>query len=1108
MSGLEFLDRLQASGVIDAAAADRIRAKLLKPGKPISAERLAKYLVEKGELTASQAAKALKSAGGGKRPGAADPLALGDAEIVELDEVLDLGNIGSPTDFAPLGSPTAAPTAGPKQPKAAEVNKSFRAKQQLSNRWESKWMIVGPTLVLLLAGTAVGLWFVLTRTSAEKMFEAGEAAYRNQSYAASIGEYEKFLKSYPRDPKATLAKVRIGIATIRGYTESSQWQKALEVLPNVLPAIENEEAFPDEGRPELTSLLPAIAGGFVTQAERSADVTLKDQLVAQTLEAMKFVDNAMYLPTSARRQVETTLTSIRERLAIVEREIARERKLVSTIAEMDAAVAADQTSKSFELRKTLLREFPILESDPRLMEAAKRTAEHERGLVRAETRTVAATSDERVVDAIGSVTLASLAGRSIPALAGEIHPVLVRGAVYMIDVSTGQVLWRRFVGYETQVTPIWVNERGGDVILADQRLHEILRVEGRTGRLIWRATIGEPFGPPTVSAAGVFVATRSGRLLQLALDAEGDLPGGRAVDGVSFPQQLAIGPATDRTGQYVYQVGLQSNLYVLEPGDAATPMVCREVYYLAHRTGSVTIPPVLVQGLLFVVENSGSDYSVLHILKSSQRGLGLEPAQTPIRMRGEVLVAAELYGPQGVLLLTDLGEVSLLRVDTTLVEDGEDPVQIVAKFDRQTPEGTYSVFLADKGKLWVGDDGVSSFTVQAQRGTIDRSNSFFAGHRFVAPFALYGDTLVQTRIRPGSRLVSVAAVDAATQSEIWRTDFAAPLAGAPLVEIDGTAVAITSQGDQYVLDRNLLESGVSFEPRRRGSNTEQDLVFDTLIDFGGGRALCFGPPEKRRVLGIDPAESVNTAPLSDSDVPAGTLAFPPVRFGDRALAASTQGPVLLLDPLRAKIQGTPFQPATGPESKIAWVAPAILDDERFVIADGESNVYLVTRTAGGLSKTAESALPGPARTPMAARQGAVYVGVDAQGESTLVVLDGTTLEVRASQPAPSGIAFGPRTVGDLVLVGTSDSQVQAVGEDATALWTVNLETGFVVGAAAVGDGRVALAISDGRVMLVDATGTASATWNAGEPLGGNPAFIGGQWLIPAYDGTLLILPQP
>ena len=1116
MSGLEFLDQLEAKGVLDPKIAKAVRGKIARPGKTVSASRVAKFLVEKGELTAAQAERFLNDA----QPASTELMTLSEADVIEeVEDIVDLTAATAPMvpveELAAsqleqadvLGQPgEGMEDAPPMSPEEEErARRRFEAKKVLENRWEGKWMIIGPTLVIVLAMTAAFLYFVLMRQDAGELLDIASKSYRSQSYAEAIENYDKFLRSYPRHPEASKARVRQGIARIRTFSDSSVYDKALAALPEVLPVIETEEAFPEEGRPELTSILPKIALGFVSRAERAAAVEDKEGFVEQCQQAMEFVSNSMYLPTSARKQVQSTLDDLAARLETVERDIQREKRLVAVIEAMDNLILEDKTTEAFEMRKDLLRDFPVLEGETRLIEASERTAQHEQSLVKNDVPEAEVFATQRPSDATAAVVFATRVGQEITELEGQLYPLLARGAVYMIKASSGEVVWRHFVGYETSNQPQWVNEAGGDIILSNQQTHEVMRVEGRTGAVVWRTEVGEPFGPITLTKDSVFVSTYGGRVLQLALepDAANAIPGGAVIDGVVIPQELTVGAATDRTGKYVYQAGLQSNIYALAPGEGNEPMTCKEVYYLGHRDGSIKVTPILTQGLLFVVENSGTDFSILHVLKPTNRGLELEQAQPPIRLRGEVLAALELYGRRGLLTLTDRGEIKLWEVE--LVEEGEDPVKEIATFDRKTAPGTFSFYLAEKGKLWVGDAGLTDFEVQAQRGILDRTNAYNAGDQFVAPFALFGDTLVHARVRAGSELVSVSAVNVDNHAETWRTDLAASMAGAPNVELDGSVVAITSQGDQYVVDQSLLEAGGASIPRRRGSTTEQDLVFNHKVDLGGGRILCFGPPEKLRVLGIDPAQKINTTALSDSGVPAGTLAFPPIAMGNQVLAGSTQGPVFLLDGFRGRAVGTPFQPVVAPGKVIQWVRPAVLDDSRFVIADAAGDIFSVIKQGNGLTKQNQVSVEGQFVAPLAA-VGSQVLGVVSDGVSqSLMSFEGESLATAGEIELPAAVTYGPVGAGEIGLIATADGSLHGVSGDSSVVWTVPLNGTYPVGSTAVGN-QAYVSLANGQVLVVNlAEGKVEKSLDVGEPLGGDPLVQAGLVYVAGADGTLYVL---
>ncbi len=371
MSGLEFLQQLESKGVLDSKVVKAVRSKISRPGKTISANRVAKYLVEKGELTAAQAERFLNEA----QPEPVEMMTLSEVDVVEdVEDVVDLTAVPEPlgaiqdlgvdqfeqTDA--LGDPGAGiEDAPPLTPEEEErERRRFEAKKVLENRWEAKWMIIGPTLVIVLAMTAAFLYFVLLRQDAEELLDIAEKSYRSQSYAEAIENYGKFLRSHPRHPEASKARVRQGLGKIRTFSDSNVYDKALLALPEVLPEIENEEAFPDEGRPELTSILPDIALGFVAKAERASVVEDKEAWVDKCEEAMEYVGNAMYLPTSARKQAQTKLDDLAARLETVNRDIQREKQLVAVIAAMDVAISQDKTTDAFILRKNLLMNSQFL----------------------------------------------------------------------------------------------------------------------------------------------------------------------------------------------------------------------------------------------------------------------------------------------------------------------------------------------------------------------------------------------------------------------------------------------------------------------------------------------------------------------------------------------------------------------------------------------------------------------------------------------------------------------------------------------------------------------------------------------------------------------------
>ncbi|MCU0983054.1 MAG: PQQ-binding-like beta-propeller repeat protein, partial [Pirellulaceae bacterium] len=494
-------------------------------------------------------------------------------------------------------------------------------KRASGSPWDSTLMYAGGGGLVLLLISGLVLWYTLTRGTAAELLQAADEAYRSGSYSQAIPNYERFLDSYPDDPNVSLARVRIGTARIRQVLEGSKdKQPALKAVEETLPTIENEAAF-DEARAELASILPEIAEGFSQPAKTEPDMKQAQALVDLAEQAMKLVNNPGYIPTSLRKPVETRIENIAEDIELAKRNINQSKRLAEAVAEIGQAVQAGKTVEAYAVRRRLLGEYPGLDQNAQLVEAVLAIAQRERDLVKAVEDPVAAATEDHPSAAEFRVALASRRGAGKPGNDQQMVCFLARGSVYGLQASTGQLKWRRSVGYDTLANPQpLARQPGADVIAVDSQHQELLRLKGDTGQLVWRTPLGERFSEPIVKGAQILVATQGGRVLDI------DAETGNATGQVKIPQALPIGPGLSDKG-HLYQVGEHSNLYVL---DEAT-LECKEVYYLGHKPGSVAAPPVLALGHLFLVENSGADFSDLHVLATDANGLTLKPAIKPIR---------------------------------------------------------------------------------------------------------------------------------------------------------------------------------------------------------------------------------------------------------------------------------------------------------------------------------------------------------------------------------------------------------------------------------------------------------------------------------------------
>ncbi|MFP6673337.1 MAG: PQQ-binding-like beta-propeller repeat protein, partial [Pirellulaceae bacterium] len=484
------------------------------------------------------------------------------------------------------------------------------------SQWDTKLIIGGSLALGILAIAAFGLFFVLRSGSATEVFEAAEKDYNTGAYQNAIDKYQLFLKKYPKHDNASLAWVRQKMAGLR--QNIGRPTEALAYALKELPELKVQPAF-GEARGELASLLPSIAESFADKAAKARDTEKKSALIAAAEKSMEeLVNQAAYIPSKMHKNpdVASRIKRIKEKIKNVRRNIDRENNLVAAVKKINEFTNKSKTSDAFVARRTLLENYPGLEDDERLVEAVINISKKEAELVSVKQETKKPVTSE----VAGSLQNKNLPKRSnvskdIPGVAGHVCCVLAGGAVYGIDVTTGNSRWRRFVGAETTVHPQPVSsELGADVLLIDSKKHDLMRVKSQTGELVWRLPIGKPFLTPVHYKDLLLINTRDGRLLEV------NLKTGANTRIVEFPMELGTAASYGDEQPLLYQAGEHNNLYVVD----IETMECKEVLYVGHKKGSMKVPPVYAVGFLMLIENIASDRSILHVIAMNEKGQELK----------------------------------------------------------------------------------------------------------------------------------------------------------------------------------------------------------------------------------------------------------------------------------------------------------------------------------------------------------------------------------------------------------------------------------------------------------------------------------------------------
>jgi outer membrane protein assembly factor BamB/polyhydroxyalkanoate synthesis regulator phasin len=1052
----------------------------------------------------------VEDAAGGLTPVGAQPAALTplpDQTLTPLpsQSLTPLGDAGglSPLEEIGGGGQAVDPFASEEQPqpgKPVPVRGGRPAKAQ-GNRWDSKLMLGGGMVLILLMILGVVFYVNLTSTPAVEMWKVAMDDYRAESYTQANKRFADYLKKYPDEVNSSEARVRINFCLIRIVINTPE--KGLERAKELLPLVEDEAAFSDV-RPELARILIKIPQGFVKKAAATKDITQKENFANLADEGLKdLVKVSKYVTTKERLTIKRDIQEAEENIARLFRDVNRDKDLRTTITLIDEKLQTKDTVAAFAAFKKLIKEYPSLEAVGDLTDAVIRITTLEGGLVKVTNEAVSALATEGDASPGHTrIVLTTRKGTGSTRIKDRVATVLAGGSVFGLDAGTGKVLWDRFVGYGERFHPIRQSKQSNaDVLLVDDK--EFVRLKAMTGEVVYRFPTEAPITIPAVAGNKIYVPTVDGKIYEL------DAATGESTRHVSVPQILSTGPAVANNVPLLFQPGDHSNLYALATGDLS----CKDVYYFGHRAGTIAVPPFVLMGHVFVAENAGSDYCLLHVLRiDTEADRLLQTAQEPIRLKGNVVVPLQSYGPR-LLVVTDRSDVRVLSINVNA--DG-DPVEPAAVKSGVSEDVMTSYPLTDASTLWLAYDRLAQYDIRVTTKEILLRQNVSRGDAFVAPLQIHGNVLVLTRRKNASAGVTISAVNIdKPRFEIWETNVAVP-AGRVAVDAEkGQVVVITAAGALFKIDKDSVSSGLSHEPFMMAESTNTTpLAFTEQIELPHDRIVFFNPADHNNLLTYDPTKSplLNIKKLNIGEA---AVTCTPIAFQDDLLIALDEGQVRLIDPATGKDKLLPFQPRLEPGEKLTWLEPTVVGSEgsEFIIANNRREIFRVGLKNDPKPHPQELA-SGQLDVDFASRLAAV--GDVAYG--VVHLSDGDVLKPISIADLTIGddidlqgtrVTWGPYRVGDAVMVITDHNRLRCFLADRTERWDQpSVAYGTPADLPLEKDGDLIFASRSGTLWRVSgATGEEINKAELSESVGSGPISYNGRLLLCGNDGTLHVVPM-
>ena len=263
-----------------------------------------------------------------------------------------------------------------------------------------------------------------------------------------------------------------------------------------------------------------------------------------------------------------------------------------------------------------------------------------------------------------------------------------------------------------------------------------MRLDARTGNVVWQVSIGEPTVQALMVEDRVMVALQSGKLV--AFDKES----GEVRVAAQFPQQLSAAPGYDPRSQKLYVAAGHASLFVLD----ADTLAAIEVVHVGHAEGMVTVPATPVGDHVIVLENRTAQLALMHVFARNNQGTSLARVGTPVRLNGAVHDPPIRFG-RNILIVTEAGAVYVFESDAA---GSDEPVRPFAERRVGDRDGVPQYARIAGGRLFVAGGGLAEFTISALRAELNRTWVRNVDDLYIAPPATFGNVIISQRLRRNS----------------------------------------------------------------------------------------------------------------------------------------------------------------------------------------------------------------------------------------------------------------------------------------------------------------------------------------------------------------------
>lgn len=870
----------------------------------------------------------------------------------------------------------------------------------------------GGSLVLLLI--AVTLWLLLGRETSAKLYQQAEQDLAQAKYSQAIEQFEEYQRRYPRSSRALSARVNAAKARVQKELTGAApaFSLAEERLQQLVREFRNTDAFRDL-QPAIRTFADEIAQG----AAQAAAATKDESLLTVSGAARQLLERS----AGESEDLEPILARITAATARAEAAIARQKIRDAAVLKMKAALEAQQPIDALAEREALLRQLPIFRTDREIRELLQQALQAELATIAVDDRDQAPLPVEQDTPPRGVSPVYHARSRTSDSSLGLTVWALAQDVCYAVDTITGEVVWKRTIGFDPAFPPVTLRGDVTDWLIFDRRHGHLVRCRSDTGATVWRQALSAPpRGAPVVDEGQIYLVTANQELVRI------DAETGRLTARMSFSQPISGPPTLDTPREFLFFPGDRGVIYAVRK----RPLEPVAVTFTDHAAGAVQAPLTTVGRLLLLAENDRANSARLRLWNAADPTRALT-AEIDQRAAGLVWDAPLLRGSHLVLPLQ--GE----RLSAYVLNDAEGRAEMSLIGSYRVQEGyagPLHVALGPDQQFWMSSSGFRRFEIAADSVRMD--TTAVALGLTSQPLQSLGEMFFVGRRAPFAEGVQFTNVDRQTLTGTWRTVLGARPVAAQVGEAQNLILTTESGIVANLTAARLAQDGVE-------TNGVVDLDWPVTLTE---------PPLSRALANGRTAVAINSSPPKLWLIENSGRAGNPIELPGALEQSPLQLSAALILPLSGRLR--PIQGARKYEewrmpiegdAPPRWTHLIQTDDEEFLAFDRSGRCRRMQLRGGEIPHLAEiaSVSLSPLSTIPPVLMGETVIVVDE--EQRLQQLDRRTLEPLATVTHTTpllGIASS-----DSQLLVWDAGQVRSLKPqgDLQAAWTSKLDVSPPVG---------------------------------------------------------------